>query len=182
MRVAALLLLLATVTVQGAEPDWAEVREGGHVIMLRHAIAPGGGDPPEFELGDCSTQRNLSEAGHRQARAIGARLRELGFGDAPVHTSRWCRCRDTARELGLAEPEDLPALDSFFSNRDRAEPQMRALRAFLQRHRDGPTRVLVTHQVNVTAATNVFPASGEGVVARIRDDGLLDAVGRLPPP
>lgn len=180
--IALLLLAIMTAIAAASEPDWDRVRDGGHVILFRHAIAPGVGDPPEFRLDDCATQRNLSQAGRQQARAIGERLRQLGLESAPVHTSRWCRSRDTARELGLAPPRDLPALDSFFSRRERAEAQMRDLRDFLVRHRDGPTRILITHQVNITAATGVFPASGEGVLARVGEDGELQVRGRLPPP
>jgi 8-oxo-(d)GTP phosphatase len=88
-----------------------------HVLLLRHALAPGTGDPSGFQLEDCATQRNLSDAGREQARALGDRLRAAGVAEARVYSSRWCRCLETARllELGPVEPE--PALDSFFQRR-----------------------------------------------------------------
>jgi len=178
----AALLLLGNVTAGATEVAWRAVAEGGHALLFRHAIAPGTGDPPEFELGDCSTQRNLSAAGREQARAIGARLRAHGLTGLAVYTSRWCRSRDTARLLGLGEPRPLPALDSFFREGHRREQQTRALQRFLAQRRDGRSLVLVTHQVNITALTGVYPASGEGVVARIAADGSLTVVARLPPP
>ncbi len=179
---AAFLLLLTSATCAAAEIPWNDVRDGGYAVLLRHALAPGTGDPPEFELGDCSTQRNLSAAGQEQARRIGERLRELGLGDAPVFTSQWCRSSDTAYLLGLQPPEPLPALNSFFGRSQRRDQQMAALRRFLAAHREGLTVVLVTHQVNITAATDVYPSSGEAVVTRILEGGALEVVGRLRTP
>lgn len=181
-RLLTLFLLLVSATCAAAAIPWDQVRDGGHVVLLRHALAPGTGDPPEFKLGDCNTQRNLSPVGREQARQIGDRLRALGLANAPVFTSQWCRCRDTARLLGLTPPSALPALNSFFGRSERRDEQMAALGRFLAGHRRGPTVVLVTHQVVITAATDVFPASGEAVVARILEDGDLEVVGRLPTP
>lgn len=177
----ALLLTLAP-GVAGAAVPWDAVAAGGHAVLFRHAIAPGTGDPDDFTLGDCRTQRNLSAAGREQARAIGEALRARGLEDPPVYTSRWCRSRDTAELLGFGEPQPLPALDSFFETRERRDAQTRAVRRFLAERRDGPTAVLVTHQVNITALTGVYPASGEGVVVRSEPDGSLNVVGRLAPP
>lgn len=176
------LLLAAMPAVAAAGVPWQAIAEGGHAIAFRHAIAPGTGDPPDFTLGDCSTQRNLSAAGREQAHAMGERLRANGLDDLPVYTSRWCRCRDTARLLGLGAPQPLPSLDSFFRDRERGPEQTRRTRAFLAKRHDGTSVVLVTHQVNVTALTGVYPASGEGVVVRIGSDGELEVVARVPPP
>ncbi|PWG62599.1 histidine phosphatase family protein [Spiribacter halobius] len=176
------LLLAAMPAVAATSVPWQAIAEGGHAIVFRHAIAPGTGDPPDFTLGDCSTQRNLSAAGREQARAMGERLRANGLDDLPVYTSRWCRCRDTARLLGLGEPQALPSLDSFFRNRERGPEQTRRTRAFLAERHDWTSAVLVTHQVNVTALTGVYPASGEGVVVRIGAGGDLEVVARVPPP
>jgi broad specificity phosphatase PhoE len=75
---------------------WRALASKGHFALLRHAIAPGTGDPPGFTLGDCDTQRNLSAEGRAQAERIGARLRENGIAAARVLSSQWCRCLDTA--------------------------------------------------------------------------------------
>ena len=90
---------------------------------MRHATAPGTGDPAEFQLDDCATQRNLSAVGREQARATGARLRAAGITSAEVYSSQWCRCLETARLLGLGEVLELPALNSFFGERARAAEQ-----------------------------------------------------------
>src|SRR5688572_8550611 len=80
---------------------WSALRSGEHFVILRHAVAPGVGDPEHFALGDCSTQRNLSRAGREQAARIGARLRENGIAQARVYSSQWCRASETATLLRL---------------------------------------------------------------------------------
>lgn len=152
----------------------------GHVLIMRHANAPGVGDPPGMVLDDCATQRNLDEHGRAQAKNLGGRLRSAGLAELRVFTSQWCRCRETARLLGVGRVEDLPALNSFFEQQERREAQVRALREFLaQLPRDGRPVVLVTHQVNITALTGYYPASGEGLVLRLRADGGFDRVAEL---
>jgi len=151
----------------------------GHVALLRHAIAPGTGDPPDFALGDCSRQRNLSQEGRAQAERIGDRFRENGVKTARVVSSQWCRCLDTAELLGLGAVEQLPILTSFYQHDERRKPQTAALNEWLAGHeRLGPL-VLVTHQVNITALTDVYPASGELVVIRISEQGEIAVVGSI---
>lgn len=153
----------------------------GRVLVLRHARAPGVGDPPGFVLGDCTTQRNLDARGRDQARRLGERLRAAGYAGARVYTSQWCRCRETARLLGLGPVEDLPLLNSFFAEPARRDPQIRAWREFVDRlPRDGSPVVFVTHQVNITALTGHFPASGEGLVLQLGRDGGFERVGEWP--
>ena len=155
------------------------LRSGGHVLIMRHAIAPGVGDPDRFKLGDCSTQRNLSQDGRDQARRLGARLRALGLSNARVYTSQWCRASETAQLLKLGEVAELPLLNSFFAHPDRNDAQTQALRQWLRRQDSSRHLVLVTHQVNITALTGVYPASGEVVVVRTSADGALRTVGSL---
>ncbi len=147
--------------------------------MLRHALAPGIGDPADFTLGDCSTQRNLSEAGRSQARRIGERFRANGIEQADVYTSQWCRCRDTAELLGLGPVKELPALNSFFRNFERETRQTAELAAWLEELEPERPLVLVTHQVNITAMTGVFPDSGELVIVRRDRDGGFSVSGTI---
>ena len=148
-----------------------------HAIM-RHALAPGGGDPPGFRLDDPTSQRRLSDAGRAQARETGAALRAAGVRFDRVLSSRWDRCLETARllDLGAVEPE--PALDSFFGDRSRGPGQTEALRALLAALPPGQRLMLVTHQVNITALTRVTPRSGEVVAFRIASAGAVDVAGR----
>lgn len=160
---------------------WQALRSGAAVALLRHALAPGGGDPAHFDVADCATQRNLSEAGRRQARAIGEAFRRNGIATARVLSSRWCRCLDTARLLDLGPVEPFPPLDSFFSRPERADAQTAALREFLGRPYGGPPRVLVTHQVNITALANIVPQSGELIIVQPLTGGPVRVLGRLDP-
>jgi len=173
-----LALALACLGATAGASDLLALLRGGHAVaLIRHANAPGVGDPPGMHLDDCTTQRNLDAAGRREAVALGARLREAGIHDARVFTSRWCRSRDTAALLGFGPPTALPPLDSFFDARAAGEAQTRALRDFLNRLAPGAPVVLVTHQVNITALTAVNPAPAEMVfVAAEAPHALL---GRL---
>jgi phosphohistidine phosphatase SixA len=162
-----------------APEPWSALREAGHVVIMRHALAPGTGDPAAFRIGDCSTQRNLSEAGRDQAVRIGERLREHGVTDAAVYSSQWCRCLDTAELLDFGEVTALPALNSFFRDRSTAAAQTAALREFVLENAGESLVILVTHQVNITELTGVYPASGEMLVMRPQDDELI-LVGRIP--
>lgn len=139
--------------------------EPGQVLLLRHALAPGTGDPPAFRLGDCKTQRNLDETGRFQARALGNRLREGGLTRARVYSSQWCRCLETARLLDLGPVTEVPALSSFFERPEDREPNLAALQELLRRQpADGEPLILVTHQVTITALTGIYPRPGEGVL------------------
>ena len=134
---------------------------GNHFAIMRHAIAPGFGDPSNFELRNCTTQRNLSQEGFDQAARIGKRFKENGISEARVYTSQWCRCIDTASTLDLGVPEELPSMNSFFETREREAMQMESLKDWLIKQDLTKPVVLVTHQVNMSALTGAYPASGE---------------------
>ncbi|MFB1490303.1 MULTISPECIES: histidine phosphatase family protein [unclassified Thiocapsa] len=158
------------------------MQNGGAVLLLRHAYAPGTGDPQGFRIDDCSTQRNLNDAGREQARFIGAWLRARGIEHARVYSSEWCRCLETAELLGLGPVTPLPALNSFYERRGNRGPNLAALEAFLEdQPLNGEPIVLVTHQVTVTALTGIYPASGEAVLMRLSDQdrGTLEPVWRM---
>lgn len=176
------LLALASLHASGAETaPWAALREGGHVLILRHAeTEPGIGDPPQFRLDDCSTQRNLSPAGRAQAQDLGKRLAKQGIIVTEVLSSRWCRCLDTAR-LAFGKVSPAPALDSFFGEPQKAAAQTTALRKRIAGFRGPGNLVLVTHQVNITALTGMHPAMGETIVLKMKAD-VLETVGRIAPP
>lgn len=178
------LLMLAVVSpgpVVAAEEStlWAKLRAGGHIVLMRHALAPGIGDPEEFTLDDCATQRNLSDAGRDQARRIGDRFRENRVEVTRVFSSQWCRCEETAELLGLGAVTLLPALNSFFQRTGRRGPQTHAMREWLVENRSAGTLVFVTHQVNISALTDQYTTSGEMIIARVQNDGRLDIVGSI---
>jgi len=158
---------------------WEAVRTGSAFVIMRHALAPGTGDPDHFTLGDCSTQRNLSDDGRHQAAEIGDSFRKHGIQGANVFSSEWCRCRETAKLLKLGPVTALPALNSFFSRWQRRDPQNTALRAWLADHESEGPLVLVTHQVNISALTGTYTGSGEIVVVRREQDGEMTVLGTL---
>lgn len=132
--------------------------------MLRHALAPGTGDPARFVLGDCSTQRNLNDRGRKQAAAWKPLLAKYGIGQTRVYTRQWCRSRDTATAMDIGDVVEWPALNSFFQSPGQGPAQTRETIGQVNSLEPGLPVVLVSHQVNVTALAGVFPASNEGVI------------------
>jgi phosphohistidine phosphatase SixA len=144
------------------------------VLLMRHAYAPGVGDPPNFKLNDCSTQRNLNQEGIKQAQAIGKWLRSQEVTQANVYSSPWCRCIDTASLLNYGAPEKLEALGSTFNEQDYATPAKKSLIQWMQTHLNHPKgkpQIMVTHQVNILAYTGINTSSGEMVVVQVNQDG-----------
>ena len=164
---------------QNAEALWQAVRSGQYVVLMRHALAPGTGDPANFAIDDCNTQRNLSDQGRSQAERIGARIRGSGIPTARVYSSQWCRCLETAERLELGPVEELESLNSFFRQPERRAATTQALKDWLaDQPLDAPI-VLVTHQVNITALTGVYPRSGEMIFVRRSEDGAVTVTGRI---
>jgi phosphohistidine phosphatase SixA len=151
------------------------------VLLFRHALAPGVGDPPGFVLQDCSTQRNLSDEGRAQAKALGQQFAKRKITVAAVWHSEWCRARETAQlfaqeaEVKSVRIQPEPAFNSFFADRRNSDAQTAKAKALLlawskqafPQQANAPL-VVVTHQVNITALTGVVPQSGEGVMIERR--------------
>jgi phosphohistidine phosphatase SixA len=161
--------------------SWEALQQPGAIAIMRHALAPGTGDPPDFDLMDCSTQRNLDETGRAQARTTGQAFRTNGIEVDRVLTSQWCRCRETAELLNLAEVEAFPPLDSFFADHSTRDIQTQSTRDFLARLPDEERVVLVTHQVNISALTGRSTSSGEIIVIEVAADGSVDVLGEISP-
>jgi phosphohistidine phosphatase SixA len=175
-----LALIASTRAAQAQDTDgWAALTDGS-VVLFRHAIAPGGGDPPGFALGDCATQRNLSEDGRAQARQIGAAFRARGVAVGRVLTSQWCRARDTAELAFPGQAVEAPAFNSFFGDRTKGPAQTQAARAILDAWQGPGVLVVTTHQVNIAGLTGLSPASGEGIILN-RDGAGWRVAGRITP-
>lgn len=169
------------ITAQANDTTWQALQEGGLVILMRHALAPGIGDPPGFERGRCATQRNLSEQGRAQARAIGKAFRERDIPIGAVYASRWCRALDTAELMQVGDVEPAPWLDSFFRGRGDREFITQTARERIAAWQASGNMLLVTHQVNISALAGRGVGSGEMVVVRPVVDEL-EVVGRLDVP
>ena len=145
-----------------------EMQAGGHVLMIRHASAPGFGDPDNFKIGDCSTQRNLDTRGRQQANGIGNWLRNHGIESANVYSSQWCRCMETAKLLDMGAVTELPPLNSFYQMPQNREPNLQALKQFLASQKtDDRLIIMVTHHVTIEAISGKNVASGDGVLLKL---------------
>ena len=164
-----------------ADSDWAALQEG-NVVLFRHASAPGIGDPERFKLGDCGTQRNLDEAGRLQARRIGEQFRKNGIVVGKVLSSQWCRAIDTARLAFPGFNGDGDTFNSFFNDYERSDVQTAAALQLINSWQGPGVLVVISHQVNITALTGIYPGSGEGVIIKPSPSGAkLNIIGRVQP-
>ena len=161
--------------LQGTSPK-------GYVLLLRHSLAPGVGDPENFKVNDCSTQRNLSEVGRQDAQDVGAWLARRQITIARVESSRWCRAKETAQLLNLGKVRLNRNLDSLFQESDLPNhPQTIKVRKQIVDHRNKKgLLILVGHFVNIAALTNTGVDSGEGVLVRADSKGVIRVVGTTP--
>ena len=161
--------------LQGSAPK-------GYVLLMRHSYAPGVGDPDNFKLNDCSTQRNLSDVGRHDAKDVGEWLQRREIKIFRVETSRWCRAKETAQLLGLGKVRLNKNLDSLFEEADALNhPQTAAVRKQIQNHRNKTgLLVLVGHYVNIAALTGVGVASGEGILIKANALGEFKVFGATP--
>lgn len=162
-------------TLQGSTPK-------GYVLLLRHSYAPGVGDPANFKLDDCSTQRNLSQEGRDDAREIGEWLKRREIKIARVESSRWCRAKETAELLDIGKVRLNRNLDSLFQESDLINhPQTLKVRKQIRDYRNKRgLLVLVGHYVNIAALTDAGVNSGEGVLVRADSKGVIKVVGSTP--
>ena len=157
-------LLLVTETFARSELEIIKKNISANVIFLRHALAPGVGDPENFIKEDCSTQRNLNDKGRLQARLIGNYLRSTNLKFSQILTSEWCRCIDTAKELNLGQWTTFSGLNSFFQEYEKKDQVMNKLQKKLDSLGYSDLALFVTHQVVISEQTGIVPRSGEMVL------------------
>ena len=150
--------------------------EGGKIIFIRHAIAPGNGDPTDFKINDCSTQRNLSQSGIDQSKLIGLFFKENNIKIDKVFSSEWCRCKDTAK-YAFNNFKTYTALNSFFSEKfqKNKDEQILELKKYLKNWKSKKNLVLITHYVVILETLNKAVSSGEIVIA----DKNLNFIGSI---
>ena len=157
-------LLLVTEAFARSELEIIKKNISANVIFLRHALAPGVGDPENFIKEDCSTQRNLNNKGRLQARLIGNYLRSTNLKFSQILTSEWCRCIDTAKELNLGQWTTFSGLNSFFQVYEKKNQVMNKLQKKLDSLGYSDLALFVTHQVVISEQTGIMPRSGEMVL------------------
>ena len=185
LRLLALVAVLMFALPGGAIADpkvWALLEGGGQVVLLRHAITtPGVGDPPGMRLDDCSSQRNLTDNGRRDARQLGEAFRAHRIVVARVLSSPWCRCLETARlAFGTAAP--WPPLGNLFGRLEAHDEQVRQMRTLVGERRTGGNLVLVSHGSTISALTGVSLGTAEAVVVTPQGNGRFTVAGRLMAP
>ena len=163
--------------VLSSETIWDEARKGNKVILIRHSLAPGGGDPAGFKIGDCKTQRNLNKAGIEQSKKIGKIFKGNKIPIDIVLSSEWCRCKDTAFHA-FGKFKEFSALNSTFSTPyNKNEPrQIKEIEKYLMNWEgEGKNLILVTHYSVITAITNAAQSSGEIIIS----DKNLNVIGTI---
>jgi len=154
-----------------------EIKRGNKVILIRHALAPGTGDPNDFSIEDCKTQRNLNKVGIEQSKKIGKIFKDNKISIDTVLSSEWCRCKDTAY-YAFREFKEFSALNSTFSfpYNENETRQVKEIEKYLMSWKgEGKNLILVTHLSIITAITNAVPSSGEIVIT----DKNLNVIGTI---
>ncbi len=161
------------------------LKKPDHVLLMRHAIAPGIGDPAGYKLQDCKTQRNLDATGRAQAQKTGQWLKAQGVGNALVFSSAWCRCKETAENLAFGTPALEASLNSFFDDMRQGSQSNANLQKFIANQlkaKGDKALVLVTHQVNITQFTGETVGSGDMVLAKVNAAGKMISFKTYPSP
>jgi phosphohistidine phosphatase SixA len=162
-----------------------DLKDGQHILMMRHADAPGFGDPPGYQLDQCSSQRNLGDLGKKQSVAIGKWLSSQGINGAMVFSSPWCRCIDTAKLINQGPVNIEKSLGSFFDDMSLEKSQTRQLSVFikntLKQYPNKPL-ILVTHHVNIQAYTGKIVNVGDMVLVKVNADGQYHSHQYFPSP
>jgi broad specificity phosphatase PhoE len=173
------LTLMPAATAGASEHLWTLLKAGGQVVLIRHAITtPGVGDPPGMRLDDCSSQRNLTDEGRRDARRLGEAFRARGLPVDRVLSSPWCRCLETARlAFGAAEPWS--PLSNLFGRPEQRAEQVRQMQALVGEQRTGGNLVLVSHGSTISVLTGVSLDTSEMVVVTPLGGGQFTVAGRL---
>lgn len=158
-----LIIFFLLTNLHASEKDWQIAAEGNKIILIRHSIAPGGGDPEGFNLRDCKTQRNLSIEGIKQSKKIGELFKEKKVPIDKVLSSEWCRCKDTAYyafgTYKIFKPLNSTFTPPFNSNEEK---QVREIKNYVRKWESkNKNLILVTHYSIINALTNSFPSSGE---------------------
>ena len=174
MKLLNFILIIFLILTNGIKADTEfqvlkNLKNGGNLIFIRHAYAPGGGDPDHFEINDCSTQRNLSEDGRKQAKNIGNYFKKNLIPIDKVISSEWCRCKETA-EIAFRKFETNNFLNSFFSEKfsKNKKKQIKNLKKYINEWDGNKNLVFVTHYVVISEVLNYAPSSGEIVISNIR--------------
>ena len=185
MKATLTALLMACCFLAQASDLSQKLQSSEYVLLMRHTLAPGIGDPANYSLEDCKTQRNLSSEGKSQAVFVGEWLKKQGVKNAEVHSSVWCRCKDTSALLNFGEYKVEPALASFFDDMSKAKESNLKLQRFIAgkiKSKGDKALIMVTHHVNILEFMGENIASGDMVLAKVNPKGELISYKLIPRP
>ena len=181
-----MLGVVMTGSFQASASELSEsLKKSYSVLLMRHALAPGIGDPAGYKLQDCKSQRNLDATGRAQAQKTGQWLKAQGVGNALVFTSAWCRCKETAENLAFGTPVLEPSLNSFFDDMRQGPQSNVNLQKFMVgqlKSKGDKALILVTHHVNIAEFTGENVGSGDMVLAKVNSAGKLVSFKIYPNP
>ena len=142
------------------------LKEGKKIVFIRHALAPGNGDPNNFDIKDCSTQRNLNDEGRAQSKRIRNFFEKNNIKIDRVLSSEWCRCKDTAK-IAFGKFETFSALNSFYETRfsKNKSKQMKDLREYISKWESDSNLIIVTHYVVILDILDRGTSSGEMIIS-----------------
>ncbi|OWS69371.1 histidine phosphatase family protein [Polynucleobacter aenigmaticus] len=168
-------LLCAQAKLVIAQSEFAsKLQDGQHILLMRHADAPGYGDPQNYQMNQCSTQRNLGDFGRKQAKSTGDWLSKQGIDQAKIYSSAWCRCIDTATLLNKGAVKKEASLGSFFDDMSQAKRQtdelIKLIAAERKQHPNMPI-IMVTHHVNIQSYVGMVVNSGDMVLVKVDSAG-----------
>lgn len=178
MKIIRIFTIFAAASVFLLQPTFVQaddiveaLKEPGTHLILRHTLAPGTGDPDNFQIGDCSTQRNLNDEGRKQAKQLGDFLKRHNIRFDGVLSSQWCRCLETAELIDMGEVKEFEPLSSTWTRSQEVKVERtNDLKTFLNEDANQTNLLLVTHYINILELTGKTTASGEGLIIRVNHD------------
>ena len=177
MRKLLILIFIFAPNISFSDDKFANIlKEGKKIVFVRHALAPGNGDPNNFNINDCSTQRNLNEEGRAQSEKIGNFFKNKNIKIHKVLSSEWCRCKETAK-IAFGNYQTFNALNSFYDERfaKNKSKQIKDLKDYIDNWENDSNLIIVTHYVVISALINRVPSSGEMIIT----DKKLNILGNL---
>ncbi len=181
MKIFNYLIIISICIISSVKADLnqniiSELKKGGKIIFIRHAYAPGGGDPDNFNINDCDTQRNLNDDGRLQSKKIGDFFKKNKISIEKVYSSEWCRCKETA-SIAFKKYETNNFLNSFFSAKfaNNRKKQIIDFDKFISTWDKEQNLVFVTHYVVISEILNYAPSSGEIIISD-KDFKVIDTI------
>ena len=171
-----LLIIFSSSNLLASDTIVNQLKEGGKIVMIRHAHAPGSGDPENFLIEDCSTQRNLSKQGIKQSKIIGSFFKKNKIPVDIVLSSEWCRCKDTAF-YAFKNFKTNSFLNSFYDTKfqNNKDKQLLELKNYIKKWQGNKNLILITHHVVINEILKVSSNSGEMIIS----DNEFNVIGKV---